>query len=54
MIYLRILSTLFIHSIYNHFHLLIPNSQSIPPPTLIKIFEDEAAKTLWSSVAVRQ
>ena len=54
MIYLRILSTLFIHSIYNHLHLLIPNSQSIPPPTLIKIFEDKAAQTLWSSLAVRQ
>ena len=33
--------------------MLIPNCQSIHPPTVIKILEDKAAKTPWSSVSVR-
>ena len=44
MVYRRILNTvlytrtlLFIRPIYNSFHLLIPNSHSIPPPCLATV-----------------
>ena len=33
---------LFIHSIYNSLHLLTPNSQSIPPSTLLALFNHKS------------
>ena len=45
--YSRIL--LFIHHIYNSLPLLIPNSQSFPPPPLPKLFLINSYKLTWLS-----
>ena len=46
--------TLFIYSIYNSLHLLIPNSQFIPPPPLFPLATTSPFSMSFESVSVSQ
>ena len=43
---------LFIHSLYTNLYLLIPNSQSLPPPLLPSLGSQKSVLYIWESVSV--